>query len=32
MSVTIVLGTRPQAIKMAAIIRELEKENMAFYF
>ncbi len=32
MSVTIVVGTRPETIKMAPIIRELEEQKIAFNF
>jgi len=32
MSVTIVVGTRPETIKMAPIIRELEKQKIDFHF
>lgn len=32
MSITIVVGTRPEIIKVAPIIRELEKQKIAFHF
>ena len=32
MSITIVVGTRPETIKMAPIIRELKNQNIPFHF